>query len=412
MRGLVSLAWSAALAGMLAWVPQLAAADVIIQQQTTFDLSFIKAHGSTTESTSADKQRRDSEMHCEGFMALFCGNAQSVEIVRLDRDLAWALEPKKREYRETPFPTPAERQAAAERTKQLLDKMQQCPAMRTQNTAPDTSKCEMSPAKIDVKNTDTHAAIAGHDAKLTQLAMTRSCRNRDTGDTCDFMILFDTWLTQDPIEGLEEHRAFQAQHLKKLGLDPSDQLVQERMKQFLAPYQDSLKAVAEKSAGIKGYPLKTSIRIAVGGEHCGAAKQQSAGDGTVQSAGQAAGDAAASATAGAAGSAAGAAAANAAGNSAGSSILGSAANAFGSKLVSGLFAKKKHDQAAAAAAGNGPGNPLPPGMFQAAQITMETTSISSTPVAPAQFEVPAGYKLVTPKERKEKDFTCPQPAGG
>ncbi|MBV8783736.1 MAG: hypothetical protein JOZ67_06105 [Gammaproteobacteria bacterium] len=402
------LAWPAGLAAALLTAALPAPADVIIQQQSTFDFSVIKAHGTTTESTSADKQRRDTELHCEGFMALFCGNAQSADIVRLDRDLTWALDPKKREYRETPFSTPEQRQAAAQHAQEVLEKLQQCPAMRTQNAAPDTSKCDMSPPKIDVKNTDTHASIAGHDAKLTQLAMTRSCRNRDTGDTCDFMVLLDSWLTQDSIEGLDEHKAFQMQHLQKLGLDPNDQLVQDRMKQFLAPYQDSLKAVADKSAGMKGYPLKTSIRIAFGGEHCAAAKQQQ-GDGTVTSAGQAAGDAAAGASASAAGGAAGAAAANAAGNSAGGSILGSAASAFGSKLVSGLFAKKKQEQAAAAAAGNGPGNPLPPGMFQAAQITLETTSISSTPVPAAQFEIPTGYKLVTPKERKEREVTCPQP---
>ena len=34
-------------------------------------------------------------------MSLLCGNAQGGEIVRLDRDVEWTLEPKKQEYRET-----------------------------------------------------------------------------------------------------------------------------------------------------------------------------------------------------------------------------------------------------------------------------------------------------------------------
>ena len=35
------------------------------------------------------------------------------------------------------------------------------------------------------------------------------------------------------------------------------------MKQFLAPYQDSLKQLAAKSGDLKGYPLKTTVRIAL-----------------------------------------------------------------------------------------------------------------------------------------------------
>ncbi|MBV9620739.1 MAG: hypothetical protein JO341_06900, partial [Gammaproteobacteria bacterium] len=235
-----------------ALLPQLGAADVTIQQQTTFDFAIIKAHGTSTETTSSDKQRRDTELHCEGFMSFFCGNSQSADIVRLDRDLEWSLDPKKKEYREVPFPTPEQRAAAQQRMKELMDKMQQCPALRSTSTAPDTSKCELSPAKIDVKATDTHATFAGHDTKLTQLAMSRSCRNKDTGDTCEFLIMLDSWLTQDPIAGADERSAFQKEHLKKLGLDPTDQLVQDRMKQFLAPYQDSLKELGSKSADLKG----------------------------------------------------------------------------------------------------------------------------------------------------------------
>src|SRR5277367_6136932 len=73
-------------------------ADVTVQEQTTFDLSLIKAHGSSTELTSGDKQRRDGDLHCEGLMSLVCRNAQSGEIIRLDKDVTWTLDPKKKEY--------------------------------------------------------------------------------------------------------------------------------------------------------------------------------------------------------------------------------------------------------------------------------------------------------------------------
>ena len=95
---------------------------------------------------------------------------------------------------------------------------------------------------FEVKATDLHATLAGHDAKLTQMAMTQSCKNRETGDECKFVIAMDTWLTQDQIAGTDEDKAFRMAYLKKLRLNPQSALTQQQMKQFLAPYQNSLKA--------------------------------------------------------------------------------------------------------------------------------------------------------------------------
>jgi len=79
---------------------------VTIQQQSVFDLSIIKAHSESTEYATSDKQRRESALHCEGLMSLLCGNSESGEIIRLDRDVQWTLQPKKKEYLERPFYPP------------------------------------------------------------------------------------------------------------------------------------------------------------------------------------------------------------------------------------------------------------------------------------------------------------------
>jgi hypothetical protein len=413
--------WLAGLAAIAAAMTGAARADVTIEDQSTFDVTIIKAHGTSTEFTTADKQRRDSSFSCEGFMSLLCGNTQSGEIIRLDKDLTWSLEPKKQQYRENPFMTAAQRQAAEQQVQAMMDKMKQCPAA-TQTTAPgpNTSKCEMSPPKFDVTATGTHGTFAGHDAKLTQIALTQSCRNNETGDVCDLVFSMDAWLSQDQIAGLDDRRAFQRAYMQKLGLtDQSNALVQKQMRQFLAPYQDSLKQLAGKAGDMKGYPLKTTIRIAYGGEHCAAVKGQGSGAAGASAAGggnvvgdasQAAGAAATGSASGAAGNAAGTAASNAAGNSIASSILGPAASAFSSKLVSGMFNKKKADAATAGSPATAtPGSALPPGMIQAAQFTVETKSITVAPVPATQFDIPPGWKLVVPPPAKaQKEFTCPK----
>lgn len=398
---------SAALLALSALAVQSARADVTVQEQTIFDLSFIKAHGNVTDLISTDKQRRDTELHCEGLMSLVCRNAQDGEIIRLDKDVTWMLDPKKKEYRENRFPTAAERQAAEEKLRAGLEKLKQCPAAQQPATpAPDTSKCQMSPPKIEAHTTDKHASFANHDTRLSQLSLTQSCHNPNTGDTCDFLVTMDSWLTQDEIAGAADRKAFAEAYAKKLGLtDMNSQLGQE-MRQFLAPYRDSLKDLSAKAADFKGYPLKTAFRIAFGGAQCAAAKNSASsagGSNPLTDASSAAGDAASGSAAGAAGSAAGQAAGNAAGNGVAGGILGSAASAFGSKLASGLFAKKPSAPAPAAPAAD-----TPPNMVQLAQVSTETTSISAAPIPSEQFEIPAGWKLVTPKPQAEsKEFSCP-----
>ena len=350
-------------------------------------------------------------------MSMFCGNTQTGEIIRLDRDVEWTLEPKKMEYRETPLPTAAQLAAAKQEAAAMMEKIKQCPAVAHQSApAPDTSKCEMSPPRFDVKQPGTHAMLAGHDSQLTQIALTQSCTNKTTGDVCDFLFAFDTWLTQDQIAGLADQKTFLNAYHTKLGLDLNDPAVQKQMRQFLAPYADAMKQVSAKSGELKGYPLKTVLRIAFGGEHCASVKNQTAGAGggggnVVGDASQAAGNAAAASTASAAGSAAGAAAANAAKNPLAGSVFSSAASAFGSKLAGGLFKKKA--EAPAPAAGSTSENALPPGMIQAAQISIETTSINAAAVPPEKFEIPAGWKRIepNPKETAPKEFTCPTAAG-
>jgi hypothetical protein len=131
----------------------------------------------------------------------------------------------------------------------------------------------------------------------------------------------------------------------------------------------------------------------------------------VGDASQAAGNAAAASTTSAAGSAAGTAAANATRNPLAGSVFSSAASAFGSKMAGGLF--KKKPETPAPAAGNTSENALPPGMIQAAQISVETLSINAAAVPPEKFEIPAGWKRIEPKPKETgaKDFTCPTAAG-
>ncbi len=407
VRSAVAAAW------LFPFMAITASADITVTESSTFDLAFIKAHGNKTERISGDKSRTDNELHCEGMMSLLCGNQKSGEIIRLDKDLTWNLEPSKKSYLEKPFPTAEQIAEAKQRVAAAIEKLKSCPQQPAAPSAPDTSKCEMSPPKFDINKTNDTVTLAGHQAQRTVVTMTQSCKNKDTGDSCDLIFAFDSWLTQDDIPGSTDIRSFRSAYYKKLGLDDVRGAVSAQMQQYLAPYADALRKVSAKAGDMKGYPLRTTMRVAMGGEHCAQASQMrqqnptGGGSGDVLgSAGSAATSAAASSTQGVAGSATDQAVRQATGNSIGGAIAGSAAGAFGSKLVGSLFAKKPAATTQSAAPATAPaaavGAPV-----TLISITTETTAISSDSISGDQFELPAGWKKLVPKPEKEREIECP-----
>ncbi len=403
LRPLLGLAVASALVALPAMT---ALADVTEMKTISLNSAIAKINSTDTERYAGDRKRNDTETRCEGFLlSMICGDVKGGEIVRLDKDLTWALEPAKKRYVEKPFPTPEQRAEARQKAAEMMEKLKSCPAAPRQN-APDTSKCEMSPPKVDIKKTDETATIAGHQATRSTVTLTQTCTNKETGDACDIVLGLDSWLTQDEIAGTAEKTAFRKAYAKKLGLDETAEMIKPQMQTLLAPYADALRQASARAGDLKGYPLKTVISIAMGGEHCAAAKahaQQPSGGDAVGNATDAAAGAAAGSAAGAAGSAAGQAIGHSAGGGIAGSIAGSAAGAFGSKLVSGLFAKKPA----------APAKPDAGTTDQAAktvrliELTMETTAISSDPIPGDQFNVPADWKLYQPKPQKEHEVQCP-----
>jgi hypothetical protein len=360
--------------GALASMPAPARADVTTQESMSLDAAgIVKMHGTTLERTTGDKQRKDSEFHCEGFMSLLCGNTRTGDIIRIDRSLEWQLRPDKKSYLETPFPTPEERAAAQKKMQETLDKMKQCQQQQPQkasSSAADTSKCDLSPPRIEVKQTDEHASLAGHDTRKSSVNMTQTCTDKETGDVCEMVYGFDVWLTGDEIAGAADRRAFARAYMKKLGLDENNAAVKGAAQQFLAQYAGTMKELSAKAGDLKGYPLRTTFRFSMGGEHCGKAKQSSSqNDDSSQGGG------------------------------------GLAAKAA-SKLLGGLLSKKSSsstpdpNQPPAAAPGAAP-------TTQIIAFTVETTAIDTAAIAAEQFELPAGWTPEQPKAGRSQDFTCP-----
>jgi hypothetical protein len=368
---------AAAVLALAAWP---AGADVTTQESVALDVAgVVKVHGSSVEMTTEDKQRKDSEFHCEGFMSLLCGNAKSGEIVRLDRDLSWQLRPDKKSYLETPFPTPEERAMAQQKLQETLDKMKQCQqsqAKRPSQNRGDTSDCDLSPPKVSMRETDEHVTIAGHDTHKASVKMSQTCTDKKTGDVCELVYGFDTWLTQDTLEGVADRHAFQKAYLTKMGLDQNNPQLKGITQQFMAAYAGTLKDMSAKAASLKGSPLRTTFRFIMGGDHCSKAQQSDSDSGA---------------------------------GGGGGGLSGLASN-VGGKLLGGLLSKKNapssSDPAQGAIAANA-SPPLPDGYVQVVAFTVETTAVSTGAISPDQFELPLGWVKEQPKVAKNSEFSCP-----
>ena len=365
-----------------------ASADVTVQEQLNLDVASIKAHGTTTRRFTSDKQRTETEFRCDGLLSMLCGKNNGLEIVRLDRGVTLSGEPAKQRYTETPLPTPEQTRALEERMRATMEKLKSCPAPA--HSEVDTSKCQMSPPVINVTKADDVVSIAGHDTHHTIVSMTQSCANKDSGDSCDMAYTYDLWLASEELPALAERRAFDRNYIHRLGLDEAAGAAPPaQLSQFLAPYRDALRKLGSESGGLQGYPLKSAFRVAIGGPHCAAAS----------GAGKGAGAGEAHADAGTVGG-----------------MIGGSAGAMAGKLLGGLFGKKKPAEATAAQPTGGAGaaavTPAAPAMTTIAEFTVTTTAIGTEAIPPDQFEMPADWKKIPPREQSApEEPSCPKSGG-
>jgi hypothetical protein len=398
----------------------VARADVTVQQQTSMSIGGMNIDVTSTERTSNDKQRRDSDTRCHGFLALFCRDVQSGEIVRLDKQLEWGLEPKKRLYTETTFPTPEQRALAQAEAQELVEQLKKCPPPAgvpvSAQTAPDMSQCQPATPQASVQQSDEHATVAGHDTRRTSIVLSQTCTEPKTGDVCDIDYGFDLWLTADDIPGTAERAAFTQKYLAAQGLDPNNPQLQGLMQQFMAPYADSLRQLRDQSSALKGSPLRTTFYVAFGGPRCNQAHQtqqtqqaQSSPQGAQRRHGLLGGLASSAVSGGLGGlfhhnvhidtgSVAGQVGANAAEQTA-DTAANAAGAAAGNAAANATLSNAQSQGTTATVTGD---------KVRMVALTTETTAIDTTAIPADSFDLPAGWQLQPPPQGNAKQqFSCP-----
>ncbi|MET0535931.1 MAG: hypothetical protein ABW171_17065, partial [Steroidobacter sp.] len=166
-------------------------------------------------------------------------------------------------------------------------------------------------------------------------------------------LVMDQWVAPG-FEASAETLAYQRAFAEKLGLSTSGSRdFAERAQSMFGRYQGLWSEVATKMRDVKGYPVKLTFGMGVGGSQCQSAQQAQAN----------------------------------AGASSPPSIGGALGGALG-----GMFGRKK--ETAAPAPEPTPPLQLPGGMLSLMSMSNELVSVSNNAVDSQSFEPPAGYKKV------------------
>jgi hypothetical protein len=319
-------------------------------------MAFGNMSGTSRTTISGDKSRTDTDIKMQSkLVRMLARNAvgPSAEIVRLDQDKIYHLNINKKEYTETSFAQMREQMQKA------ADQMNSADGRR-QPSAIDESKCEWLPPKADVKKTGEKAQFAGYQAERVTIVASQPCKDKETGAICEVALVLDNWLASGFTESSEAQQYAKA-YAAKMGFDAStSQDIAQRAQAMFGRYKGIWSEIATKMQGIKGYPVRNSFTLAMGGAQCKSASAQQAQSGDDED----------------------------------SSNPNALAGAVAGKLGS-LFHKKKDDSEAAAARAPTPAVssvPLPPGDVAVMTISSQLVSVSTNSASPDAFSVPADFK--------------------
>ena len=348
----------AALCGILTLTAGIARADITLERTMAVEgvgvMAFGNMSGTTKTTISGDKSRTDSDVKMQSKIVRFLArNAMgpSADIVRLDQDKIYHLNINKKEYTETTF------EQMREQLKKMADQMASAEEKK-QPSAIDESKCDWLPPKAEVKKSGEKAQFAGYDSERVTITASQPCKDKETGSVCEVALVVDEWLSTSFAEGAEAQKFYKA-YAAKMGLDAStSQDVAQRAQALFSRYKGIWTEIASKMQGVKGYPVKTSFTLALGGPQCkssNAQQAQSSNDSDNNPAG----------------------------------LAGAVAGKLG-----GLFHKKKDDAdtpAAQPATAVTP-VPVPPGDVALMTVSSQLVSVSTNGAGADAFTVPADFK--------------------
>jgi hypothetical protein len=365
----------ASLSAALLLAASAAQADVTTESRIALTgigpMAMTNMTGTSRIAISGTRSRTDMDIQLQSkLVKFFARNAvgPSAEIVLLDADKSYHLNLNKKEYTETSFADMRARAQKAQGEDGNGD------ADKRREPAPiDDSKCEWLDPKADVKRTGEKTTVAGFQAEHVIITAEQPCKDKETGAICEIALTMDEWLAPG-FSASEEVQRYHKAYAEKMGVDAATlQDASNRAQAMFSRYKGVWAQVVSKLQGVKGYPVKSSFALGIGGDQCKQAQtaQHEQADGGDASSASSGGDATTQAIA----------------------KLGSL---FHRKKTesSDQPADKPAQTAATPAAAVGPS-----GTVNIVTISSELVSVSNAAIPASAFTVPPDFKKVETRRR-------------
>jgi len=324
-------------------------ADIVLEERMRVEgsglMRIINMTGTTVTRISGDRSRTDSELQMDSrLVRMFAGSGPTAEIVRLDEGAIYQLDLKNKTYTQT---TLAEQRAEMERA---IDEMREAQQGQQQGASGiDESQCEWSEPVTASERTGEKTQIAGYNAERTKFTATQSCADRSSDQVCDFRLTLDQWVAPD-FDAADETMAYYEAYAEALGLGaPGSRDFTQRLESLFGGYEGLWRGMAQHMAEIEGYPVKSSIGLAIGGLQCSSMQE-----------------------------------AQAAAPGVGEAVGGAIGGALG-----GLLGRQRDTSRSAPARSEASGPK--DGMMSLMTIHNELVSVSRAPLEPEVFEVPGDF---------------------
>lgn len=123
----------------------------------------------------------------------------------------------------------------------------------------DTSQVTMEPPEVTIEKTGKTEKIAGYESEQYLVNMHVKGKDEESGEEFDFYADMDLWIAKD-VPGYEEFEAFNQKMIEQMGLDASVS-VGGSMNSMLAMYGVDSEELSKHTADLKGFPMRTIMKI-------------------------------------------------------------------------------------------------------------------------------------------------------
>ena len=233
-------------------------ADVVYKEKSTVFgvMGMPDMDTETTIMLKGDKQKQDAVMKFTGSTPMGMPGMEDrkqLTITRLDKGLIWNIDTEKRTYTEMTL----------EQVKMMMDRVM----VQKEKVKQEELETKF---KIDVKKVDQKREIGGYQCEEFIIEMITEGRDPRTGEPQEVEIQTRLWVSTE-VEGSDQIESFHRKMAEKMGLEGE---YGSGITQALSRFGIEAEELGKKMDEIKGFPMRTELRLKALGEGITEAEQE------------------------------------------------------------------------------------------------------------------------------------------